>query len=337
MKKILSFIVLMVGFVLGENAMAEGLNEAQKAIAESAIYTARGDQKGLKPALEKALDAGVKLEELKEILVQSYAYCGFPRSLNALGTLMTLEEERENRDVVQIDAPLAEIDSLSVGTLNQTKLVGAPVTGKLFEFAPQIDRYLKAHLFGDIFSRDVLDWKTRELATVAMLSARDGVESQLKSHIEIAKHNGVTDEQITEILALSGQIKAQNVLFGFGQENTQYAPYFIGKSYLQPLNAEGVNIANVTFEPKCRNNWHIHHKGGQILMVVAGRGWYQEWGKPAQELHPGDVVNIPAEVKHWHGAAKDSWFTHIALAVPAEGASNEWLEAVTDEEYNKLN
>ena len=337
MKKILSFIVLMVGFVLGENAMAEGLNEAQKAIAESAIYAARGDQIGLKPALEKALDAGVKLEELKEILVQSYAYCGFPRSLNALGTLMTLEEERENRDVVQVDAPLAEIDSLSVGTLNQTKLVGTPVTGKLFEFAPQIDRYLKAHLFGDIFSRDVLDWKTRELATVAMLSARDDVESQLKSHIEIAKHNGVTEEQIAEILALSGQIKAQNVLFGFGQENTQYAPYFIGKSYLQPLNAEGVNIANVTFEPKCRNNWHIHHKGGQILMVVAGRGWYQEWGKPAQELHPGDVVNIPAEVKHWHGAAKDSWFTHIALAVPAEGASNEWLEEVTDEEYNKLN
>ena len=95
-------------------------------------------------------------------------------------------------------------------------------------------------------------------------------------------------------------------------------------------------VSNVTFEPGCRNNWHIHHKGGQILLVTDGRGWYQEWGKPARELKPGDTVDIPPEVKHWHGAAKDSWFAHIAISVPAEGASNEWLEPVSDEEYNKL-
>ncbi|MBO5284912.1 MAG: cupin domain-containing protein, partial [Alphaproteobacteria bacterium] len=100
--------------------------------------------------------------------------------------------------------------------------------------------------------------------------------------------------------------------------------------------AEGISSANVTFEPKCRNNWHIHHKTGQTLFVVSGRGWYQEWGKPAQELKAGDVVNIPEGVKHWHGAAKDSWFTHIAISVPNEGASAEWLEPVTDEEYDKL-
>ena len=140
----------------------------------------------------------------------------------------------------------------------------------------------------------------------------------------------------TETLTPQQQSDTEGVLFGKGSENTAYAQYFIGKSYLQPLSTEGVNISNVTFEPKCRNNWHIHHKGGQILLVVAGRGWYQEWGKPAQELKPGDVVNIPAEVKHWHGAAKDSWFTHIAIAVPAEGASNEWLEPVVDAEYDKL-
>ena len=97
-----------------------------------------------------------------------------------------------------------------------------------------------------------------------------------------------------------------------------------------------MNSANVTFEPGCRNNWHIHHKGGQILLVTSGRGYYQEWGKPAQELKAGDVVNIPAGVKHWHGAASDSWFAHIAIAVPAEGASTEWLEKVSDEEYSKL-
>ncbi len=125
-------------------------------------------------------------------------------------------------------------------------------------------------------------------------------------------------------------------VFAVGEPNVAYAKYFKGQSYLNMLSKEQVGIANVTFEPKCRNNWHIHHKGGQILIVVDGRGYYQEWGKPAQELHPGDVVNIPAETKHWHGAAKDSWFSHLAIEVPSEGGSTEWLEEVSDEEYNKL-
>lgn len=102
------------------------------------------------------------------------------------------------------------------------------------------------------------------------------------------------------------------------------------------LSTERGVIGNVTFEPGCRNNWHIHHKGGQILLCTTGRGYYQEWGKEARELHPGDVVNIPPEVKHWHGAAKDSWFAHLAVEVPAEEASNEWLEAVNKEDYEKL-
>ena len=125
-------------------------------------------------------------------------------------------------------------------------------------------------------------------------------------------------------------------IFPIGEENTAYAQYFIGKSYLYPLTHGSVSAANVTFEPGCRNNWHIHHKGGQILLVTAGKGWYQEWGKPAQELKPGDVVEIPPEVKHWHGAAADSWFAHNAIAVPAEGASNEWLEEVDDAQYAAL-
>lgn len=115
-----------------------------------------------------------------------------------------------------------------------------------------------------------------------------------------------------------------------------YAQYFVGQSYLSMLTTERVGIANVTFEPGCRNNWHIHHKGGQILLCTAGRGYYQEWGKPAQEMNPGDVINIAPEVKHWHGAAPDSWFSHLAVDVPAEGSSNEWLEPVKEEEYSKL-
>lgn len=124
--------------------------------------------------------------------------------------------------------------------------------------------------------------------------------------------------------------------FPLGKENTAFAEFFDGQSYLELLVKEPFGIANVTFEPGCRNHWHIHHLGGQILLVTGGHGWYQEWGKPAQALSVGDVVNIPAEVKHWHGAAKDSWFSHIAIEVPAQGASNEWLEAVANEAYEAL-
>lgn len=125
-------------------------------------------------------------------------------------------------------------------------------------------------------------------------------------------------------------------VFPLGAENTAFAQYFAGECYLNMLTTQGVGIGNVTFAPGTINNWHIHHKGGQILLVTGGRGWYQEWGKPAQELHAGDVVNIPPEVKHWHGAAKDSWFQHLAVEVPVVGGSNEWLEPVAAEDYDKL-
>ena len=119
----------------------------------------------------------------------------------------------------------------------------------------------------------------------------------------------------------------------------QFSKFFIGQAYLQPLTDKGGPISNVTFEPGCRNNWHIHHAksgGGQILLVTGGKGWYQEWGEAARRLVPGDVVVIPAGVKHWHGAAADSWFSHLAVEVTGEETSNEWLEAVTDEDYKKL-
>ena len=133
----------------------------------------------------------------------------------------------------------------------------------------------------------------------------------------------------------------QNV-FGTGAANTAYAKFFIGQSFLNPLTDPKTSLflANVTFEPGCRNNWHIHHAakgGGQLLVCTAGEGWYQEEGKPAVSLTPGTVITIPANVKHWHGAKADSWFSHIAVEVPGEDCSNEWCEPVTDEEYAKLN
>ena len=132
---------------------------------------------------------------------------------------------------------------------------------------------------------------------------------------------------------------SSGAIFPLGEENDAYARYFTGKSYLRMLSTEGVGIASVTFEPGCRNNWHIHRAkagGGQILLCTGGRGWYQEWGRPARELRAGDVVNIPAGVKHWHGAAKDSWFVHLAVEVPGENARNEWLEPVSETDYDRL-
>lgn len=131
-------------------------------------------------------------------------------------------------------------------------------------------------------------------------------------------------------------------IFGIGEPNVNFAQYFIGNSYLKPLNDPkecNVFLANVTFEPRCRNNWHIHHAtkgGGQILICVDGQGLYQEEGKPVKKLNPGDVIVIPANVKHWHGATANSWFSHIAVEVPGENTSNEWCEPVTDEEYDKI-
>lgn len=127
--------------------------------------------------------------------------------------------------------------------------------------------------------------------------------------------------------------------FPIGKPNVDYADYFVGKSYLNRLTKEGVGVANVTFEPGCRNNWHVHKAekgGGQILLCTSGRGWYQEWGKPARELKTGDVVEIPANTKHWHGAAKDSWFSHLSIEVPGEKTSNEWMEPVNPEAYGEL-
>lgn len=128
-------------------------------------------------------------------------------------------------------------------------------------------------------------------------------------------------------------------MFPLGQPNDAYAKYFVGQSYLAAVSTQQIHISNVTFEPGCCNNWHVHHAdkgGGQILICTAGKGWYQAWGEKAIEMKPGDVINIPVGVKHWHGAAKDSWFSHLAIEVPGENTSNEWLEPVNEADYNAL-
>ena len=253
MKKLIS--TALVSIIIFNQVMAmDILNKKEENIVRVATFAAAGDQQKLKAALADGLDSGVSVNEFKEILVQTYAYCGFPRSLNALGTFMNLLKERGGKDEIGKEpSALPSGSSLDFGAKNQTKLVGREVKGELFDFAPAIDQYLKAHLFGDIFARDNLDWRTRELATIAMLAAIDGVKPQLNAHIAIGKNNGVDDAQaarILEIVENEVRGKSNTSPFAFGDENTAYAKYFSGKSYLARLSKEkdlGVPLANVTF------------------------------------------------------------------------------------------
>ena len=258
---------------------------------------------------------------------------------------------------------------LTFNVMAQEKIVQTAGRTQLGEFAPKFAELNDDVLFGEVWSRtDKLGLRDRSLVTITSLISQGITDSSLGFHLQEAKKNGITRTEIAEIIThigfYAGWPKAwaafrlakdvwaedttgedakavfqREMIFPIGEPNTAYAQYFIGNSYLARISSEQVSIANVTFEPSCRNNWHIHRAtkgGGQMLIGVAGRGWYQEEGNPAVEILPGTVIHIPANVKHWHGAAADSWFAHLAFDVPGEKTSNEWLELVTDEEYDKL-
>lgn len=258
---------------------------------------------------------------------------------------------------------------ITFNTMAQQKIIQTAGRDALGDFAPEFARLNDDILFGEVWSRnDLLSLRDRSLVTITSLISQGITDSSLTYHLQEAKKNGITRteaaEIITHIAFYAGWPKAwaafrlakdvwadetaatsakekfqQEMIFPIGEPNTAYAKYFIGNSYLAPISSEQIPFANVTFEPRCRNNWHIHKAekgGGQMLVGVAGRGWYQEEGKPAVEILPGTVINIPANVKHWHGAAKDSWFAHLAFSVPGEKTENVWLEPVTDTEYDKL-
>ncbi len=229
---------------------------------------------------------------------------------------------------------------------------------RLGDLTPKFAELNDDVLFGEVWSRESqLSLRDRSMITIAALFSA-GLYPQLKSHLALGKEHGVTKEEAIEIATqlafycgwskawstfpmiaeIWGEEEAiPNLAFPIGEPNTGFAQYFIGQSYLKPLTLEQVPTFNVTFEPGCRNNWHVHHGAVQVLICVAGRGWYQEWGKPAVEMTPGTVIAVPAEAKHWHGAARDSWFQHLTYHKDVQaGASNEWLEPVDDEWYNQI-
>lgn len=254
-------------------------------------------------------------------------------------------------------------------TMAQEKIKQTAGRDQLGSFAPKFAQLNDDVLFGEVWSRtDKLNLRDRSLVTITSLISQGITDSSLTYHLQTAKQNGIIRTEIAEILTHIGfyagwpkawaafrlakevwteETDAQDaktafqheMIFPIGEPNTAYAQYFIGNSYLAPISKDQVPVSNVTFEPGCRNNWHIHRAtkgGGQMLIGVAGRGWYQEEGKPAVQILPGTVIHIPANVKHWHGAAADSWFAHLAFEVPGENTANEWLEPVTDEAYKQL-
>lgn len=248
------------------------------------------------------------------------------------------------------------------------KIIQTAGRDQLGEFAPEFAHFNDDILFGENWNNQDLDLKTRSLITVIALMSQGITDSSLKYHIANAKTHGVSQQEmvaaITHVAFYAGWPKAWavfrmakevynesteglaekdkyqgTIFFPIGTPNDGYAQFFVGQSYLAPVSTEQIPIYNVTFEPGCRNNWHIHHAksgGGQMLICVGGRGFYQEWGKDAVELTAGTVINIPADVKHWHGAAPDSWMSHLAIEIGGEDTSNEWLEPVSDEDYGKL-
>ncbi len=237
---------------------------------------------------------------------------------------------------------------------------------QLGTFAPKFAQLNDDVLFGEVWSReDKLSLRDRSLVTVVALMAQGLVDESFRYHLTSAKANGITKDEIAEVVTHAAfycgwpkawavfrmakevwseeapahdakAMHAASMIFPIGAPNDGFAQYFSGQSYLAPISTEQVGVFNVTFEPGCRNNWHIHHAdkgGGQILICVAGRGYYQEWGKDRVVMTPGDCINIAVGVKHWHGAAPDSWFSHLAIEVPGENARNEWLEPVDDQHY----
>lgn len=258
---------------------------------------------------------------------------------------------------------------LSLNAMAQEKIVQTAGRDRLGTFAPKFAELNDDVLFGEVWSRnDLLSLRDRSLVTITSLISQGLTDSSLTYHLQSTRKNGITRTEISEIIThiafYSGWPKAwaafnlaktvwadevsgedakasfqREMIFPLGEPNTDFAPYFTGNSYIARISDSQVSFSNVTFEPRCRNKRHIHKAekgGGQMPVGVAGRGWYQAEGQPAQEILPGTVIHIPANVKHWHGAAADSWFAHLAFEIPGEETQNEWLEPVTDEVYNQL-
>jgi 4-carboxymuconolactone decarboxylase len=337
------------------------LNAKQQAIVGIAAVTAKGDLSTLKKELNAGLDAGLTINQIKEVIVHIYAYAGFPRSIRGLQTFMTVLDERKAKGISDImgveSSPITgEGSKYERGKRILEKLTGMPETGSktgYAAFAPQIEIFLKEHLFADLFERDILTYAERELVTISVLSSIGGVEPMLHSHLNICLHVGLTAGQLQQFIEiikrLIGKKEADSakevledviakndttgVIFPRGDLNT--SDNFKGEVWVKSLvdvdSSNETAVGNVTFAPGARSKWHLH-PAGQILLATGGVGYYQEKGKAKIILRKGDVIRCPSNIPHWHGASADSVFIQIAITGREKGPT-QWLESVTDEEY----
>ncbi|MDD4777624.1 MAG: carboxymuconolactone decarboxylase family protein [Fermentimonas sp.] len=357
------------------NEVNGGLSEKQQQIIAIAALTAKGDLANLKIELVKGLDASLTVNQIKEAIIHAYAYCGFPRSIRGLQTFMEVLETRKAQGIIDVlgdeASPINDDRSrYERGKEILGELTGLPQTGPrtgYSAFAPQIEIFLKEHLFADLFERDVLTYAERELVTISVIASIGNAEPMLQSHLYICLQLGLSPAQLQQFAdiinskvggteANSAQQVLNNVISELNyipseikndqsERKSEIFPQgeliennFTGNAWHTRLVTDRDNfnttVGNVVFEPKARTNWHSH-PGGQLLLCTRGKGYYQEKGKPIQLLNVGDVVAILPDVVHWHGAAPDSEFEHIAISPQLDKGSVVWLEPVTDEIYNK--
>ena len=353
-----------------ENNTSEKLSKKDKAIVSIAAFTANSDIPRLKNALQQGLDDGLTVNEIKEMLVQIYAYAGFPKSLNGINTLTVVLDERKAQGKVDVQGkeatPLpADYDANAYGHKTRNTLVKRDMSKNSSAYAvaaPIIDVFLVEHLFGDIFARDVLTYQERELVTISTLAALPGVEAQLKAHLRIAINTGYTEAQLHDFVTVLKNNVGEQVADGAAlalaetlgtppskpakaiqvTKNTPPIPapseHFTGKVTVSSrFNSEATNNYGggmVNFDAGARTAWHSHPVG-QSLVIISGRGRVQSEGEEIIEVVPGDVVWIPADERHWHGAAPDAPMSHVAISERQAGKTVTWMEHVTDEQYGK--
>lgn len=345
----------------------DALSPKQQQIVIISANAAKGDLDDLQIALNEGLDAGLTINEIKEILIHLYAYCGFPRSLNSLSTFQTVLEQRKQKGIKDEEGREAsqlteEKSSYDQGSDVLVQLVGTSEARGVRAFAPPVDTMLKKHLFGDLFGRDVLDFKSREIATISALSSMKGTQNQLASHIKVALNIGMNEAQLREIASvLANDVGWQegrnmrvklNEILGINEPQTAEdqpitellfpkgerisSEHFTGDIWLHMITRDdsvlNVAVGNVTFEPGSRTNWHSH-AGGQILMVTEGVGYYQERGIPKRIIRKGEIIICQPNVEHWHGASENEFMTHMAMSINTDRGVVRWLKPVTDEEY----
>lgn len=356
---------------LAADSAAEELSKPEKALVPIAAFTASGNIPRLKEALHQGLDDGLTINEIKEALVHIYAYAGFPRALIGINTFIAVMDERQAQGKVDTTgkeaSPLpVDFNQNAYGNKVRNALVGRDISNRTSGypvFTPIIDKFLVEHLFADIFVRDVLSHKQRELVTISTLSALPGTEPMFKGHLGIARRMGYSKVQLGDFIEVlrervgdrvadrSALVLAEALGTTTPKTNSKAlevtrktspvvasSDYFTGKATVESrftskaTGSYGGGIVN--FEPGARTAWHTH-PAGQTLIVTSGRGLVQSEGEPVQEILPGDVVWIPADERHWHGAAPESSMSHVAISEPLNGERVQWMEHVTDEQYKK--